>query len=121
MLSDGCQERQKDAGTTARCLGLSRRSNHPHCEHCPCQEKGQWRDCWPVDERRQAGMWRPRNRQNEIRRRVHLEHPPDMRTKTPAPDGVTQTAGLFSHFCCYPGWSETKVSRMDMGQNVGPG
>ena len=28
MLSDGCQERQKDAGTTARCLGLSRRSNH---------------------------------------------------------------------------------------------
>lgn len=86
----------RTTGTTARGLGLSRRGSHPHCEHCPCQEKGQRQDCRPGDERRQAGMRRPRNRQNEIRRRVHLEQPPDMRTKMPAPDGVTQAASLFS-------------------------
>ena len=126
VLPDGYQEGQNEAGSTARCLGLSRREQRTTPGALPSLREHAGVRLLAFGSVEAGGHAEVSEEQTElgIRKRVHLEHLPDLRTKMPAPDGVSQ-APTFPASSLLPlllPWtSETEVSKMDKGQNIRPG
>lgn len=121
-LSDGCLKGQQDARSTSRCLGLSKRRQQTTLGALPSLRES-------AGERSPAvGMSRSRWGREvseeptkvQIRKGVHFQHLPDSRTECQLLMASVKLQLsrplLFSYSCCYPGGSESEVSKRDKGK-----